>query len=146
MSKIPLGTCRWTNKEHCPVGMYSLSMRGTEVAMTEGWWLLSKLPECSAPKTKMIASRLMHASLIYPPTLCISVAFMTHHNHLLPSFGRKKHCACAGEPHWFTCAPASIPANCFPQLCMNHLVNSVSQISSLWHSPPGILVCPHTRA
>ena len=31
--------------------MYSHSMRGTEVAATEGWWLLSKLPECSAPKT-----------------------------------------------------------------------------------------------
>ena len=26
-------------------------MRGTEVAATEGRWLLSKLPECSAPIT-----------------------------------------------------------------------------------------------
>ena len=41
-------------------------MRGTEVAMTEGRWLLSELPECSAPKTQMIALRLMHTHLIYP--------------------------------------------------------------------------------
>ena len=30
--------------------MYSHSMRGTKVAITEGQWLLSKLPECVAPK------------------------------------------------------------------------------------------------
>ena len=30
--------------------MYSHSTRGNEVAATEGWWLLSMLPECVAPK------------------------------------------------------------------------------------------------
>ena len=26
-------------------------MRGAKVATTDGWWLLSKFPECSTPKT-----------------------------------------------------------------------------------------------
>ena len=77
MPKITLDTCRWINKEHFPVRMYSCSMRSTEVSMTEGQWLLSKLPECSAPKTQMIASRLMHALFIYPPALCINIMFVT---------------------------------------------------------------------
>ena len=57
-------------------------MRGNEVAATEGWWLLSKLPECSAPKTQMIASNLMHALLIYPPPLCISIMLVTSLNDI----------------------------------------------------------------
>ena len=63
--------------------MYSPSIRGTEVAMTEGQWLLTKLPECSAPKTQMMASRLMHTLLIYPTTLCISIMFMTSLNYVM---------------------------------------------------------------
>ena len=64
--KITLGTCKWTNKEHFSVRMYSHSTRGTEVATTEGQWLFSKLPECSAPKTQTTAPRLVHTLLIYP--------------------------------------------------------------------------------
>ena len=60
--------------------MYSHSTRGTKVAMTEGQRLFSKLPECSAPKTQMIASRLMHTLLIYPLTLCVSITFVTSLN------------------------------------------------------------------
>ena len=64
------------------IRMYSPSTRGTEVATTEGWWLLCKVPECSVPKTKMTAPRLMHALLIYRPTLCISIMFMTSLNDI----------------------------------------------------------------
>ena len=71
--KITLGMCRGTNKRHFPVWMHSHSMRGTKVAATKGWWLPSRLPECSAPKTQIIASRLMHILLIYPLPLCISI-------------------------------------------------------------------------
>ena len=80
--KITWGTCRWTDKEHFPVRMYSHSMRGTKVTATAGWWLLSKLPECSAPKTQMTALRLVHALLIYSPTLCISIMFVTSLNDI----------------------------------------------------------------
>ena len=143
MPRITLGTCRWTNKEHFPGRMYSSSMRGTEVAATEGQWLHSKLPECSAPKTEMTALRLMCTLLIYPCMLCISIMFMMSWSSA-SLFWQEKHCACVGEPCQFTCAPAGIPTDCFLQLCMSHLINSVSQILSLWHSPPGISVCPHT--
>ena len=40
--KITLGTCSGTNEEHFPVRLYSHSSRGTEVAMTEGQWLLKR--------------------------------------------------------------------------------------------------------
>ena len=48
----------------------------------------------------------------------------------------EKPCACAGEPYWLICVSASIPTNqfqCFWQLCMDQLINSVSQILNLWH-------------
>ena len=81
------------DKEHFPVGMYSCSMRGTKVATTEGQWFLITLPECSAPKTQTIALRLVHGLLIYPPTLCISITFMTSLNDIMivcfPSLGGK---------------------------------------------------------
>ena len=38
--KITLGICSQTNEEHFPVRLYSHSSRGTEVAATEGQWLL----------------------------------------------------------------------------------------------------------
>ena len=82
VSKIPLGTCRWTNKEHFPVGMYSSSMRGTKVAATEGQWLLSKLPECSAPKNPDSSFKAhVHCPYI-PPTLCISTIYVTSLNYV----------------------------------------------------------------
>ena len=55
-------------------------MRGTKVAATESQWLLSKSPECSAPKTKMIPSRLMCTLFLYLPTLCINITLVTSLN------------------------------------------------------------------
>ena len=49
----------------------------------KGWWILSKLPEYSAPKTQTTAPRFMHTLLIYPPTLCISITFMTSLNDIM---------------------------------------------------------------
>ena len=98
MSKIPLDTCRWINKKHPPVGKHSCSTRGTEVATTEGWWLLGKLPECSAPKTQTIVSRLMHVLPIYLPTLCISIMFMMSLNDVMivcfPPLAGQTLCIC----------------------------------------------------
>ena len=52
--------------------MYSHSMRGNEVATTEGWWLLSKLPECVAPKNQDDSLELMCTSPYILPNLYIS--------------------------------------------------------------------------
>ena len=69
----------------------------------------------------MTALRLVCNSFIDPPTLHISITFVTSLNDVtiicLP-FLQEKHCAHAGEPCWFTCTPTSIPTNCFLQLHM----------------------------
>ena len=98
--------------------MHSHSMRGTKVTMTKGQSLHSKLPECSAPKTQMIALRLMHALLIYPPypmhkhNACDITKWC--HNHLLPILTGKALCmhrqaalACL-HIHWHPCQPISV--------------------------------------
>ena len=56
--------------------MYSHSTRGTEVATTEGQWLLSKLPECSAPKTPDDSLKAHAHSSHIPPTLLVSITFV----------------------------------------------------------------------
>ena len=85
---------------------------------TEGWWLLSKLPECSAPETQMIASRPMCMLSLYTPyplhqhNVCDITTW--HHNHLLPSFSRKNP-AHVQESHTGSSVhpSASIPTNQF---------------------------------
>ena len=52
--------------------MYFHSARGTKVATTEGQWLLSKLPECSAAKNPNNSLKLMCASPYILPTLYIN--------------------------------------------------------------------------
>ena len=138
MSKIPLGTCRWINEEHSPVGMYSCSMRGTKVAATEGQWLLNKLPECSAPNTQTIALRLMHTLLIYPPTLCISITFVTSLNDVIiicfPSFSRK-NTAHVQESH--TSSSAHLPASLLTNINVSY--SYAWTISRISH--PKLRVC-----
>ena len=83
-----------------------------------------------------------------PPTLCISIMFVTSLNDVtiicFPFVaGKALHMhRRAAMVHLHT---AGIPANCFLQLHTDLLVNSLSQILSLWHSPTGILVHPHTQ-
>ena len=69
--KITLDTCSWTNKEHFPLKMYSHSSRGTEVAATEGQWLLHKWLNCTAAKNPDNSLELMCASPYILPTLYV---------------------------------------------------------------------------
>ena len=86
--------------------MYSHSTRGTEVATTEGQWLLSKLPEYVTHKNPGNSPK-AHA-----PTLCISIMFVMSLNDItiicFPLLVGNP-CACAGEPCWLACTPTSIP-------------------------------------
>ena len=78
--KITLGTCSWTNKEHFPLKMYSHSLWGTEVATTEGWWLLSKWLKCTAAKNPDNSLELMCTSPYILPTLYVSIMAVTSLN------------------------------------------------------------------
>ena len=144
--KITLCTCSWRNKEHFPLKMYSHSSRGTKVAATEGQWLLSKWLECTAAKNPDDNLKLMCTFPYILPTLYISITVVTSLNDVTivcyPLLVGKP-CACAQESCQLAYASAGIPTN--QLLHTNQLIDSVSQFPSLWHSPPGILVCPHSR-
>ena len=120
MSKIPLGTCRWTNQEHSLVGMHSHSTRGTEVAMTVDQWLLSKLPECSAPKNPHDSPEACVQSPYIPPTLCISITFVMSLNVVMiicfPLLVGKTLCMCrrAMLAHLHICQHPHQPISIFP--------------------------------
>ena len=58
-------------------------MRGTKVAVTEGQWLLSKSPECSAPKNPDNCLKAHACSPYIPPTLCISITFVMSLNDVM---------------------------------------------------------------
>ena len=84
-----------------------------------------------------------------PPTLCISITFMTSLNDIMivcfPLLGGKKHCTCAAKPCWLTCAPTWIPTSCFSTATHEPSTSiPYPKFPSLWYSPPGILVHPHT--
>ena len=95
--------------------MYSHCMRGTEVATAEGQWLLSKLPECSAPKTPDDSPGAHVHSPYIPPTLHISITFVMSLNDItiicFPLLAGKP-CTCTGELHQLACAPTGIPPCC----------------------------------
>ena len=79
--QITLGTCSWTNKGHFPVRLYSHSSRGTEVAMTEGRWLLKRSVGCTAAKkSQMISLKLVCAPPYIPPTFYVSITTETSLN------------------------------------------------------------------
>ena len=112
--------------------------KSTETVMVEGQWPLAidQNIQFQNPDT---APRLLHIFLLYPiPNAWAKQLW--HHKMMLESsaspFQQKKHCACTGEPHWSTCAPVSIPTNYFLLLCIEPCI-SITQILSLWHSPPG---------
>ena len=83
------------------------SMRGTKVATTEGQRLLSKLPECSAPKTPDDSLKAHVHSPYIPLPMCkhnvqdiMTVCF---------PFLVGKPCACTGELCQLAHAPAGVP-------------------------------------
>ena len=149
MSQTSLGTCRWINKAHSSTWIYSYSMRGTKTAKVEGQWPPSNWPKCSVPKTQTTAQRLVCTFLIYPfPDAWANIVTSLNDITIIcsPSFHGKStvHVQGIALIHLHTCT--GIPTDYFLLLCMNHVMFSITWISSLWHSPPGILVCPHTKA
>ena len=124
---------------------WSSCNRGSVASQQVTRMFSSKTPRCNS--LEACACTL----LIYLPTLCISITFVTSlnddHDCLLPSSMAWKPCTCdrrAMPAHLCTCwHPFQV---IFLKLCMDHLVNSISWILSLWHSPPGISVQPHTGA
>ena len=149
MSQTSLGTCRWINKAHISTGIYSCSMRGTNIAKVEGQWCASNWPNHSVPETQMTASRLLCTFLLYPIPRCMSRVIMTSPNYIriicFPISGGKA-LYMHGESLGFACTCTSIPAYYFLLLCKNPVMFSITQISRLWHSPPGIMVHSHTGA
>ena len=63
--------------------MYSHSTRGTEVALTEGWWLLTRYIRCTAAKNLDNSLELMCASPYILPTLCVSIMTVTSLNDVM---------------------------------------------------------------
>ena len=100
--------------------MYSCSMRGTEVAVAEGLWLLSKLPECSAPKNSDDSLEAHVHSPHIPPTLCISIMFIMSLNDvtIICFFllaGKTLHaCRRAMLAHLHICQHPHQPISMFP--------------------------------
>ena len=65
---------------HISTGIYSCSMRGTNIAREEGQWPPSNWPNSPVPETQTTALRLLHASLLYPIPRCTSRMIMTSPN------------------------------------------------------------------
>ena len=109
-------------------------MRGTETAVTEGWWPPSNWPKYSVPKTQMTALMLVCAFLIYPPprymSKCCDVIKRCH-NHLLPSFSRKSTVHVQGNCHDLPVHPPASPltiSHChawtiYMYVCMSQVQN-----------------------
>ena len=69
------------------------------------------------------------------------------HCCLLLHFGQEKPlCMCSQvkQAHLHICWHPQPISHTLP--CMNHYVSFIPQSQCLWHSPPGILVHPHTTA
>ena len=143
-----LGTCTWINNVHHSSWLYSCSMRGTKIARVEGWWLLNR-PNHSVPETQMTALRLMCALFIYfPPSKAWEITVTSFYDITIGCstiLVGKPLCMCKGNAiihlHicWHWCQNPWLLL-----LHLNNIIFSLSWISCLWHSPPGILVCPHT--
>ena len=68
-----LGACTWINKEDSSSSIYSCSMRGTDIAIVEGWWLNYR-PNHSVPETQMTAPKPEWALFIYfPPQIAQAI-------------------------------------------------------------------------
>ena len=94
-----LGACTWINKVHSSSRIYSCSMRGTDIAGVEGWWL-NKGPNHSVPEIQMTALRLELAFLIYFPPLIaweINVTSFDDITIICSTFLQENHCACTEE-------------------------------------------------
>ena len=125
-------------------------MRGTDIAGVEGQWL-NNGPNCSVPETQTTALRLKLAFLIYfPPPIAWEITVTSFYDITIIcstfSMGKSLQMHRGNAIiHLHICQH-----HCQnPQLLLlhpDHIISSLSWISCLWHSPPGILVCPCTWA
>ena len=124
------------------------STRGTDIAKVEGLWLNSG-PNCSVPETQMTTLKLKLALLIYFPPSMAQVIIVTSLNDITTicstySMGKPLH---MHRGNVIICLHICWHCHQNTQLMLLHsnlVIFSLTQISCLWHSPPGISVCPHT--
>ena len=145
-----LGGCTWTNKVNSSSRIYSCSTRGTNIARVEGQWLNNETQLCSARNPDDSPKAWACFPYILPSPKRVSNhcdITLWHHNHLLYFFhGKTLHMPNGNaiihlHIHWYLHQnPQLLP------LHLNLIVFSLTWISCLWHSPPGISVCPCTRA
>ena len=124
------------------------SMRGTETAKVEGLWLINR-PECFVAEYPDDSPKVWQCSPFIVPSLYSMRdprdIMKWHHDHLLWSSSRKT----TAHVHWnHRCSSAHLPASIpEPQILWMHpnlFIFTLTWFSCLWHSPPGISVCPHT--
>ena len=124
-------------------------MRGTDIAGVEGQWLINR-PKRSVPETQMTAPCLSSLFLIYFPTqIAWEITVMSFYDVKIicsTLLVEKPLCMCKGNDIIHMC----ICQHCCWNLQLlllhpNHIIFSLSHILYLWHSPPGISVCPCTR-
>ena len=125
------------------------SMRGTETAKVEGLWLINR-PKCLVPEYPDDSPEVQWCSPFIVPSLystrdpCDIMKWC--HNCLLWSSSRKTTVH-AHWNHWHSSVYllASLPEPLNTMNASNPLHLFLNPILHLWHSPPGISVCPHTR-
>ena len=124
------------------------SMTGTEMAKVEGLWLVNR-PKDLVPENPDDSPKVWLCSPVIVPSLN-SKRSLWHHEMM--SWGSalifqwENHSACTSELLSFICTSAGIHTRTLSTLnASKPLFSSLTQFSHLWHSPPGILVHPHTR-
>ena len=126
------------------------SMRCTKIARVEGLWLVNG-PNCSVSGNPDDSPKVCVCSSFIVPSQnsmrdhCNVISWC--HDCLLWSCGRKTTVHGAQEMPQFICTSASINARIpsYYRCIQTSSSFSLTQIWCLWHSPPGILLCPHTR-
>ena len=124
------------------------STRDTKTAEVEGQWLVNR-PKCLVPENPDDSPKVWLCSPFIVPSLNSMREphdiMKWHQNHLLWSPSGKATAHAHQNHHCSSAHPlASTPEPQIPQMHPNLLISSLTQFSCLWHSPPGISVCPHT--
>ena len=133
---------------HSILGML-FSMRGSETAEVEGLWLVNR-PKCLVPEDPDDSPKVWLCSPFIVPSLnsmrdpCDIMKWC--HDCLLWSSSGKTTAHAHQNYHGLSVhLPASMPVPHILQMHLNLFISSLTKFSHLWHSPLGILVCPHTR-
>ena len=124
------------------------SVRGTEIAKVKGPWLVNRC-ECLVPEDPDNSPEVWLCSPLIVPSLNSmrdphDIMKWCHDCLLWFSNGKTTAHAHQNCHPLSVHLPASMPE---PQILWMHpnlFVFFLTQFPCLWHSPPGILVCPHT--